>query len=560
MVDRKRRLACASGLQKADLVLKHGKVLNVFTEEILEADVAICDNMIVGVGSYEGEREIDCTGKYLVPGFVDAHVHIESSMVAPGEFAKELVKAGTTTIVADPHEIVNVCGTKGMDYFLECGKDILVNVFYMIPSAVPATDVETNGCGEFLAADMMKYVDEETVLGLGETMRFVECCQGEQRMADKLELFAKKHIDGHAPGIEGKMVQAYRLAGVENDHECSTPEEVLDKLRAGFHIYIREGSGAKNLETLLRTLLDAGVSLEQCAFCTDDKHIEEIRKEGHISTCIRKAIALGVPVAKAYKLGSYYGAKFYGLKEYGAIGAGYRADIVFLEDISEVCPVQVMKDGRILEQSDYEKDYAVKTPKELVTTVHVGEVTRERIQLACSGKTDVMQMEPHQIVTTHLVEEVPTENGYFKPNAVYNKICVVERHGKTGEIGVAPLKGFGVKGGAVATSVAHDSHNLIVAGDNDEDILLAIETVKEHQGGYAIVSGGKVVDVLPLPIAGLMSDESSEAVTKKVAEMLKETERLGISKEVDPFITLSFMALPVIPEVRLTERGIYLFP
>lgn len=559
MTDRKRRLDCAGGLQKADLVLKHGKVLNVFTEEILEADVAICDDMIVGVGSYEGKREIDCTGRYLVPGFVDAHVHIESSMVAPGEFAKELVKAGTTTIVADPHEIVNVCGAQGMDYFLECAKNILVNVFYMIPSAVPATDVETNGCGEFLAADMMKYVDDARVLGLGETMRFMECCQGERRMADKLELFAKKHIDGHAPGIQGKAVQAYRLAGVENDHECSSPEEVLDKVRAGFNIYIREGSGAKNLETLLRTLLDAGVSLDQCAFCTDDKHIEEIRKEGHISTCIRKAIALGVPVAKAYKLGSYHAAKFYGLKEYGAIGAGYRADIVFLEDLNEVRPMQVMKDGRILEQSDYEKDYSVKAPQELLTTVHVGKVTKESIQLVCTGKMDVIQMEPHQIVTSHLVEEVPAENGYFKPNAIYNKLCVVERHGKTGEIGVAPLKGFGVKGGAVATSVAHDSHNLIVAGDNDEDILLAIETVKENQGGYAIVSGGKVIDVLPLPIAGLMSDKTSEVVTKKMAEMLKETAQLGISKDVDPFITLSFMALPVIPAIRLTERGIYLF-
>ena len=305
MVDRKRRLDCANGIRKADIVLKHGKVLNVFTEEILEADVAICGDTIVGVGSYEGEREIDCTGKYLVPGFLDAHMHIESSMVSPGELSKVLVQAGTTTIVADPHEIVNVCGVKGMDYFLKCAGKALVHIFFMIPSSVPATDVETNGCGEFLASDMMKYVDDARVLGLGETMRFVECYQGERRMSDKLELFAKKHIDGHAPGITGKAVQAYRLAGVENDHECANSEEVLDKLRAGFHIYIREGSGAKNLETLIRTLLDANVALDQCAFCTDDKHIEEIRKEGHISTCIRKAIALGVPVAKAYKMGSY---------------------------------------------------------------------------------------------------------------------------------------------------------------------------------------------------------------------------------------------------------------
>lgn len=559
MIDRKRRLECANGISKADLVLKHGRILNVFTEEIIDADVAICGDTIVGVGSYEGEKEIDCSGKYLVPGFVDAHMHIESSMVAPGELAKVLVQAGTTTIIADPHEIVNVCGTKGMDYFLKCANKAPVNIFYMIPSSVPATDVETNGCGEFLASDMMKYVDNARVLGLGETMRFAECCEGERRMSDKLELFSKKHIDGHAPGITGKAVQAYRLAGVENDHECSSPKEVLDKLRAGFHIYIREGSGAKNLETLIGTLLDAEVALDQCAFCTDDKHIEEIRKEGHISTCIRKAIAMGVPVAKAYKMGSYQTAMFYGLKDYGAIGAGYHADIVFLDDLAGVCPTAVMKDGKILEDEDYARDYSVPVPEELIHTVHVGNVTKERIQLACERKTDVIQMNAHQIVTTHLVEEVPTERGYFVPNEVYNKICVVERHGKTGEIGVAPLKGFGVKGGAVATSVAHDSHNLIVAGDNDEDILLAISTVQEHQGGYAIVAGGKVVDVLPLPIAGLMSDKPYEEATAKMETMLKEARKLGISEDVDPFITLSFMALTVIPEIRVTERGTYLF-
>ena len=560
MIDRKRRLDCANGLEKADIVLKNGSILNVFTEEIIKADVAICDDTIVGVGTYDGKEEIDCTGKYLVPGLIDAHMHIESCMVTPGELAKVLARAGTTTIVADPHEIVNVSGTKGMDYFLKCARKLLVNVFYMIPSSVPATDVETNGCGEFLASDMMKYADNSRVLGLGETMRFMECCEGEKRMSDKLELFSKKHVDGHAPGISGKSVQAYRLAGVENDHECSTASEVLDKLRAGFHIYIREGSGAKNLETLIKTMMEAGVSLDRCAFCTDDKHVEEIRKEGHISTCIRKAIALGVPVAKAYKMGSYQTAEFYGLKNLGAIGAGYHADIVFLEDLKEVRPVDVMKDGKILKSEDYSKDYSVETPEELLHTVHTGNITKDKIKLSVNGKTDVIQMNAHQIVTTHLVEEVPQKDGWFEPNEVYNKICVVERHGKTGEIGVAPLKGFGIKNGAVATSVAHDSHNLIVAGDNDADILAAIKAVYDNQGGYAIVSEGKVVDVLPLPLCGLMSEKPCEEVESKVADMLKETRKLGISEQIDPFITLSFMALTVIPEIRVTERGIYCMP
>lgn len=559
MLGRKRRLDCASGREKADIVLKNGNVLNVFTEEVYKADVAICGDTIVGVGSYEGESEIDCTGKYLVPGFIDAHMHIESCMVTPGELAKVLVQAGTTTIVADPHEIVNVSGAKGMDYFLQCAKNLLVNVFYMMPSSVPAADGETNGCGEFLASDMMKYVDNARVLGLGETMRFMECAQGEKRMSDKLELFSKKHIDGHAPGILGKQIQAYRLSGVENDHECSTPEEVLEKLRAGFHIYVREGSGAKNLETLINTMLKADVSMDRCAFCTDDKHVEEIRKEGHISTCIRKAIALGVPVATAYKMGSYQAAEFYGLKNLGAIGAGYRADIVFLEDLKEVRPVDVMKSGKILTAADYAKDYSTKAPEELLHTVHTGAVTKEKIQLACDGTTDVIQMNAHQIVTTHLVEHIPVENGYFKPDNIYNKICVVERHGKTGEIGVAPLKGFGIKNGAVATSVAHDSHNLIVAGDNDEDILAAVKAVQEQQGGYAIVSEGKIVDVLPLPLCGLMSEKFCDEVVEKVAEMLTETRELGISENIDPFITLSFMALTVIPEIRITERGVHLF-
>ena len=556
MLERKRKLDCANGREKADLVLKNGNVLNVFTEEVLKADVAICGDTIVGVGEYEGKEEIDCTGKYLVPGFIDAHMHIESCMAAPGELAKVLAKAGTTTIIADPHEIVNVSGTKGMDYFLKCAAKLLVNVFFMVPSAVPATDVETNGCGEFLASDMMKYVDNARVLGLGETMRFMECCEGEKRMADKLELFAKKHIDGHAPGIRGKEVQAYRLAGVENDHECSTAEEVLDKLRAGLHIYVREGSGAKNLETLIKTMLDAGVCLDRCAFCTDDKHVEEIRKEGHISTCIRKAIALGVPVAKAYKMGSYQAAEFYGLKNYGAIGAGYRADIVFLDDLEQVRPLDVMKDGRILTEEDYAKDYSVPVPDELLHTVHVGEVTKEKIRLSCDGKTDVIQMNPHQIVTTHLVEEVPTENGYFKSDGVYNKICVVERHGKTGEIGVAPLKGFGVKGGAVATSVAHDSHNLIVAGDNDADMMLAGNTVRKNKGGLAFVADGQVVAELALPGAGLMSTESAESVAAKMQALNDALKAHGVAEDIGIFMTLAFVSLPVIPKLRLNTYGI----
>lgn len=556
MKNRQKFLDCANGYEKADLVLKNGKVLNVFTEEIIECDIVVCGDMIVGLGSYEGKQEIDCKGKYLAPGFIDAHMHIESCMLAPGELSKVLVQKGTTTIVADPHEIVNVSGEQGMDYFLNCIDQMLVNTYFVIPSAVPAADDEINGCGEFLAEQMVKYVDHPRVLGLGETMRFMECVEGEKRMADKLMLFSNKHIDGHAPGLKGKAVQAYRLSGVENDHECSTAEEVLDKLRAGFYIFIREGSGAKNLDTLVQTLLDAKVSLDNCVFCTDDKHVGEIMAEGHISTCIRKAIARGIPAVKAYKMGSYQTAKYYGLKAYGAIGAGYKADIVCLDDLEEVQPVFVMKDGKILTEEDFQKDLTTEVPEGLLHTVHAQKITIDRLKLACEEKTDIIQMNRFRLETTHLVETVPRENGYFVPNKIYNKICVVERHGKTGEVGIAPLKGFGIKNGAIATSIAHDSHNIIAAGDNDEDIALAIRTVQEMQGGYVLVSKGIVLDTLTLQISGLMSQLRYQELDKLVEHMLIQARTLGVSEGVDPFTTLSFMALTVIPEIRITERGI----
>ncbi|MDD3239324.1 MAG: adenine deaminase [Lachnospira sp.] len=548
----------ANGLKKSDIVLKNGTIVNVFTEELIQADVAICGDMIVGIGKYEGENEIDCTGKFIAPGLIDAHMHIESSMLTPQELSKVLVMAGTTTIVADPHEIVNVSGAEGLEYFLECRKEMLSNTFFMIPSSVPATDEDTNGAGEFLAKDMEPFVGREGVIGLGETMRFMDVCDGESRMSDKLKLFADKHIDGHAPGITGKSVQAYRLAGVENDHECAHREEMLEKMRAGFSILIREGSGAKNLEELVTTLLEEKLPMDQCGFCTDDKHVEEIIKDGHISTCVRKAIQLGVPTAKAYKMASIQTARMFDLKHIGAVAAGFKADLMIMDDVNDVRPSMMIKGGRLVVDTVLSNHAYIRPSAKLMDTVHFETITSDKLKLECcrGDKTGVIKMQPHQLLTTYEELEVPVESGAFRPDAKFNKICVVERHGKNGKICVAPILGFGIQHGAIATSVSHDSHNVIAAGDNDEDIVLAVNALKESKGGYVIASQGKVLQTLPLPISGLLSDLSYQELVSRLEDMMKTARRLGVQEDADPFITLSFMALTVIPEVRITERGL----
>lgn len=553
----KRRIQVAKGEIPADLVLKNAKVLNVFTEEFIEGDVAVADGVIAGVGCYEGSREIDCTGKYIVPGFIDAHVHIESSMVTPLEFARFIVRKGTTSIVADPHEIVNVCGNRGLDYILESSEDSPVDTYVMIPSSVPATDVDTNGAGKILAKDMLPYKKHPRILGLGEMMRFVDVLNGHDETLEKLEAFEDMAIDGHAPGIRGKEVQAYRASGVMDEHECATAQEGLEKLRAGLKILVREGSGARNVETLMKGFVEAGVSLENCMFCTDDKHLEDIEKEGHINACIRKAIAVGTPVIQAYKMASWYAANAYGLKDTGAVAAGYAADMVVLEDLEKAEPELVVKGGTVVTE-EWLASFAYELKDEsLLKTVKIGDLNLASLYLEKKEKNDVMELVPRQLLTRRLQEEIPGEGGVFQPNGEYSKLAVVERHGKNGKVGVCPMKGYGIRNGAVATTVSHDSHNIIAAGDNDEDILCAVRELQKIQGGYVIASGGKIVDELPLTLGGLMSVELVEAVQKKTSEMVEKARAMGVSEGVDPFTTLSFMALTVIPEIRLTEAGMF---
>lgn len=484
-------------------------------------------------------------------------MHIESTMVMPIELSKKLLKSGTTTIIADPHELVNVKGASAIDFLLESTKDIPLNVYIMMPSSVPATSFETNGVGKFSAKDMESYVNNPRILGLGEVMCFNDVINSENEIMDKLELFKNKVVDGHAPNINGKLLQTYVCAGIENDHECITFDEVYEKLRAGLKILIREGSAAKNLKSIVSGMLKHNLPIEEFMFCTDDKHLDDIEKQGHIRWNIKCAIDLGMEPVRAIKVATYNSAKAYGLRKIGAIGAGYKADIVVLNDLDKMEVDSVYKDGNLVNEEMFSNyNYEIKD-KELLNTVKFKYINKEKIQLKVSEKNYVMEIVPYQILTNKVYESLPCADGYFVPNKEYSKLCVVERHRMTGNVSIAPLKGFGIENGAIATTVAHDSHNIIVAGDNDDDILVAINYLKEIQGGYVIVSNGKVLAHLSLQVAGLISTFKAEEVQEITDNMLEIARKMGVPEYVDPFITLSFMALPVVPQIRLTDLGLF---
>lgn len=547
----------AMGRAKADLVLKNGNVINVFTEEIVKADVAIADGMIAGVGQYTCENEVDCTDKYIAPGFIDSHMHIESTMVTPLELARAAAISGTTTIIADPHEIVNVSGKEGMRYFLNATENFPITAYFMLPSSVPATAFETNGA-EFTADDMREFMENKRVLGLGEVMCYPDVIAGGTAIMEKLELCDKydKMADGHAPGLSGASLEAYAAAGVRTEHECTTFAEAEEKARAGLSVLVREGSAAKNLTALVNGLLDSDLPTDRFLFCTDDKHLDDIAREGHVRWNIRQAISLGMKPVKAIKMATHNAAVVYGLAQTGAVAAGYKADIVVLDSLKQVTVNSVYKGGLPIE-SLLAKAVSVKAPDELLHSVIYKDVSADDIALSVDGEADVIEMIPYQIATRRLHTTVPVKNGKFAPNSEFTKLCVVERHGRNGNIAVAPLKGYGITGGAIATSVAHDSHNIIAAGDNDEDLVLAINALREIGGGYVLCGGGKVLDSLPLKVAGLMSEDSAVNVQNKTGEILEKANSMGIPYYVDPFISLSFMALPVIPEIRLTDMGLF---
>lgn len=556
----KKTLEASLGKAPADLVFKGGQVLNVFSGEILTCDVAVVGDRIVGLGQgYEGRREIDVTGKYLAPGFIDAHMHIESSMMTPESLSTMVVPWGTTTLIADPHEIANVLGIRGVEYILEHTENLPVNVFVMMPSCVPATAFETNGA-VLSAAEMKRLKNHKRVLGLGEAMDYVSVVGGARQMYDKLQLFGDRMIDGHAPKLSGKELQAYRLAGVRSDHECRDYKEGLEKIRAGLWILVREGSAARNLDDLITGFLRDQVDLSRCMFCTDDKTIEDIYKFGHISYNIRRSIELGVPPVTAYKMATLNPALCYGFRDIGAIGPGYTADIVVLDDFETVQVDSVWHKGKLVSS----KSVPVEFPKsdssiDVTGTIKIPKLQKADLAIQLKNPTvPVIQLVDYQILTKKVTATVKTdEKGCFVPDRQYQKLAVIERHHETGNIGLGIIEGFNLENCAIAATVAHDSHNLIVVGDNDRDMLAACKELKRCGGGYTIVSGGKPIATLELPLAGMMSRLHPKDIQEKFSYMIATARSFGVPVTVEPYMTLSFMALPVIPELRVTDMGLF---
>ncbi|MTI70388.1 MAG: adenine deaminase [Firmicutes bacterium] len=552
----------AAGRKVSELVLKNCKIINVFSHEIIEGDIAINKGKIVGIGEYEGEEEINMNGKFVSPGLIDSHVHIESSMVTPTQFARTIIPRGTTTIIADPHEIGNVCGLDGIQFMLDSSKEIPLDVYFMLPSCVPATNFENSGA--VLEADSLeKMIDNERILGLGELMDYPSTINADEKILSKIEIAKKrdKLIDGHGPGINDKELNSYVTAGVRTEHECSTVEEMIDRLRLGMYIAIREGSAARNLEDLIRGVNKE--NLRRCIFCTDDRHPEDIINDGHIDNNLKLSIKNGIDPISAIKMATINAAECYNLKNKGAIAPGYDADLVVLDDLREFKVKKVFKKGKLVAENN-KALFKVKSydHSKVVDTVNIKEIENGALKLKLdSDIVNVMRLSAHSLVTEKVVRKVETnDTNEFKVNKNLDilKLAVIERHNATGNIGLGLVENFKLNNGAIASTIAHDSHNLIVVGDNDEDMIKAIEEVTKVGGGITICSEGKVLKTLALPIAGLMSNRSMEDVNKELEEMLDIAyNKLNVNTDLDPFMTLSFLALPVIPELKVTDLGLF---
>ncbi len=555
-----RIIKIAKGEIKAELVLKNANIINVFTNEIIKGDIAIERGKIIGIGEYEGIEEMDLEGKYLSPGFIDSHVHIESSMVTPGQFAKAILPRGVTAVVTDPHEIANVKGIEGIKYMLDESQDLPLDVYVMLPSCVPSTPFENAGA-VLEAEDLEKLMNEERVLGLGEMMNYPGVIGGDEKVLKKLDLFQDKVIDGHGPLITAKELNAYVAAGVKTEHECSTKEEIIERLRLGMYIHIREGSAARNLKELIK-VVDKD-NLRRCLFCTDDKHPGDLLVDGSIDHNIRLAIKEGIDPIDCIKMASLNPAEAYGLKNKGAIAPGYKADLAVIDNLEDFNVIKVFKEGKLVAEN-HKPLFQIpsRDNSSMKNTVNIKRVEIESLRIPIKGeKVNVIKLLPHSLITEKVVKDVKdmvVEDGAFIRGDNILKVAVIERHNRTGNIGLALVEDFGLENGAIASTVAHDSHNIIVIGDNDGDMLLAIEELERVGGGLTMVSEGKVLDTLALTIAGLMSEEPLEQVDRKLNKMLEIAYgKLKVNENLDPFMTLSFIALPVIPDIKVTDLGLF---
>jgi len=550
-------IKCARGEKLADLLLTNANIVNVFSGEIIPGSIAVANGYIAGFGSYPAKNIIDMNGRFVAPGFIDAHVHIESSMSCPTEFARSVLPHGTTTIAADPHEIANVLGAEGIGYMIDSSKEQPVNIYFTLPSCVPATDMETSGA-TLGADDLLPFIDNSRIIALAEMMNFPGVIYRDNEVLRKIESMKKqrKSVDGHAPGLTGRDLYAYIAAGISSDHECTSEKEAKEKINAGMHIMIREGTGVKNLKDLLPIINPQ--TARRVMWCTDDRHPHDIIKEGHIDFIVRSAIRMGLDPITAIQMATINPAEYFGLNNVGAIAPGRQADLVVFSNIKNPVIEEVYfrgnlvaKEGKILPE--------IKRPAPLNIRSSMN-VNIDEINFSIPAKTQqarVIEIIPDQIITGQSLIKL-TVSGNSAISDIKRdilKIAVVERHKGTGNTAVGFVKGFGFKRGAIASSVAHDSHNIIIAGTNDEDMKAALNAVVKMGGGLAAASDGEILADLPLPIAGLMSRQPVKMVQKKLDKLTSVARAFGTSLS-DPFMTLSFLALPVIPELKITDKGL----
>lgn len=538
-----------------DLLLKNGKLINVFSGEIYRENIAIHKGHVVGFGNYRAKKKLDLKGKFIAPGFIDGHVHIESSMISISEFARAVAPRGVTSVITDAHEIANVLGIDGIKYMFESSKNQPLNVFFMLPSCVPATNSETAGA-HLTGFDLYPFVKEKWVVGLGEVMNFPSVISADDDMLNKLKIAAGKRIDGHSPGLCGKTLSAYITAGIESDHESTTLSEAKEKLQKGMFIMVREGTSERNLKDLIPLVNEKNYS--RFFFVSDDRHARDLVKEGSIDYIIRKAISLGLDPVTAIKMATINTAEYFRLPRIGAVAPGYQADIVVLNNLKDVKPVMVFRRGDLVAVNGEFVGKKVKLAGLVRGSINVRWLSQKDFKIAAqTNNVLAIEVVPHQIITKKRVLPVKVEKGFAVSDVKRDllKMVIVERHMASGSIGKGFVKGFGLKKGAIASSVAHDSHNIICIGVDDKSIFTACVEIVKMGGGLCVADGEKVLGKLPLPIAGLMTDRPLENVVKELEKLVGVSKKLGCILD-DPFMTLSFLALPVIPELKLTDKGL----
>lgn len=544
---------------KADLVIKNGRIIDVFNLEIIEEDIAIKDGMIVGIGKYEGKEVIDAEGSYICPGLIDGHVHMESSMIHPHSFTNTILSHGVTTIITDPHEIANVSGTEGIKFMLDATENVLVDVYFMLPSCVPATPFEHNGA-TIQATDLERFYKHDRVIGLAEVMDFPAVRDRDEDMLAKLSqaIQHKKQIDGHGAGLVAEELNIYASASIRTDHECVTAQEAKERIKRGMYVMMREGSVAKDVKALLPLVNERNA--RRFLFCTDDKHLDDLVNEGSIDHNIRIAINEGLDPLLAIQIATLNAAECFSLTDRGAVAPGYRADFLFLEDLERFTIKNVFKDGMLIDENT-SKSLPLQIPDLVLESVKIAPLTNNDLHIKVdSGKpTNIIEIIPNSLVTKHICEKVATKEGQFIPNIEQDhlKLVVIERHRHTGNVGLGIVKGFQIKDGVIASTVAHDSHNIVAVGTNDEDMLVAVRALERMQGGLIVVKKGEVIAKLPLQISGLMASMPTDNVLQSLKELHDALHLIGSQTDFHPFVALSFLSLPVIPALKITDTGLF---